>query len=208
MDGLAQATRVIFGLDCAVSFLWWINSWIMIAFGCWDQLNLHIIVGVHFGVQTVAFAFMLDDQYAHELEVDDGSRTRKRVLPRHFPTAWIVASIYTLLGDAAIIALDAHNYQSEGPHLSEACLGSLQYELFVEALVTAIALLSIAWYAALNIERRWKRDHPVQAGVIREKDEANTSPPMDEQFVTQMRQYMDQYGVNVMESHLRKRKLI
>lgn len=204
MDGLAQATRVIFALDCAASFLWWINSWIMIAFGCWDQLNLHIIVGVHFGVQTVCFAFLLDDQAVHELEVDEASRTRRRLLPRRFPAAWITASIYALLGDGALIALDVHNYLDEGPHLSEACLGSLQYELFIEALVTVIALMSIAWYAALNIERRWKRDHPLETGVVKE----GAPVQMDEQFVRQLQCYMEHHGVNVLESHLRRKKLI
>lgn len=201
MDALAQATRVVFALDCAASVLWLINSFIMVGFGCWDQLSTHIVVGVHFGVQTVCFAFLLDDQAVHELEVDEASRTRRRLLPRRLPAAWITASIYALLGDFSLIALDVHQYQTEGPTLTEACLGSLQYELFIEALVTAIALLSIAWYTALAIERRWKRDHPVQTGVVT----AAEMPPLDESLRLQLQQLVEQYVPSVLESHLRKR---
>jgi hypothetical protein len=204
MDALAQATRVVFALDCATSFLWLINSFIIVGFGCWSQLLVHIVVGVHFGVQTVCFAFLLDDQHAHDLEADEASRTRRRILPRRFPAAWITASIYALLGDFSLLSLDAHNLLTEGEHLTEACMGALQYELFIESIVTAVSLLSIGWFIALNIERRWKRDHLPTTAV------ATTTPPQtaDPALTQQIHAYMAQYGANMLDTHLRRRKLI
>ncbi len=205
MDALAQATRVIFALDCATSFLWLLNSFFLVGFGCYSQLLVHIVVGVHFGVQTVCFAFLLDDQHAHDLEADEASRTRRRILPRRFPAAWITASIYALLGDFSLLSLDIHNYRTEAAEMADACRGALQYEIFIESIVTAVSLLSIGWFVALNIERRWKRDH-----LPTTTTEATVTPPQtaDPALTQQIHAYMAQYGSNILDTHLRRRKLI
>ncbi len=193
MNALAQATRVVFALDCTASVLWFLNSLLIVGFGCWDQILVHVTVGVHFGVQTVAFAFLLDDEAEHPLEIDEASRTPTRLLPRRFPVAWIVASIYALLGDFSLLAYDAHNYQTLV--LTDACRGVLQYELLIESAVTLIALVSIFWFAALNIERRIKRQRHALAGLQREQPAR--PPPLTEQQV-----------VKILDSHLRKRNII
>lgn len=155
-DALKQATHVIFALDVAVSFLWLLNSFFIVGFDCWNQLLIHIVVGVHFGVQTVCFAFLIDDTATHELDVDARSQSRDhRLLPVRFPAAWITASVYALFGDFSLLSLDAHNLQSE--ILTPQCHGVLIYELFIESCVTFVAVLSICWYVALAIERAVKR---------------------------------------------------
>jgi len=133
----------LFSLDVAVWIIWVICGWLIFGFECGEVfLLVHVVVGVHFGVQTLIFTTLLDESY--------GKRNR----PSHgAPLTWVMGSIFAFSGDLFLLVNDARIYATTSGE-SETCRKVRIFELALESAITVIAFLSIIWGAALAIKDR------------------------------------------------------
>jgi hypothetical protein len=157
-NGMYQVALVILSADLFVLLLWALEGFMLGAL-CWAPIGLlvHVVVGIHFGVNLMAVSLVVDDMREGRFEADAAGSTAQRLLPHRFPLGWIIASVVALFGDIFLLWNDVNNWTTGAFALTAQCRQLFIFELFIESFITFNALLSIVLFMALVFEREAHR---------------------------------------------------
>lgn len=151
MDYVRSGARLTYAFDILVALAWSGVAIAILATDCWETMFvLHVLIFLHFGVQTVAIATLLEDINRYEWEEEHG-QAHEPVRP---PIAWATATAITLVGDIFILSYDVLHFRHM--HSDEACYSLSAGQLGVDAANAFVATCSLICYlvAVYHIKKR------------------------------------------------------